>query len=90
MSSATGIAGPIKNITFPSPTPDHAALFVEFATEAQHQVNRLVHCALENSVGLEPDMKIGSTTENMGTVARVMRRLRSIASSIGVFLNKSI
>jgi hypothetical protein len=68
VSSATGIAEPIKSLTFPSTTPNHAALFIEFATEAQHQVNRLVHCALENGVGLELDMNIGSTTENMGTV----------------------
>lgn len=63
MSSITGAAGPIKNLTFPSTAPDHAALFVEFATEAQHQVNRLVRCALENGVGLDLDMKIGSTTD---------------------------
>lgn len=34
MSSITGIAGPIKNLAFPSSAPDYAVLFVEFATEA--------------------------------------------------------
>lgn len=68
MSSATGVAVPVKNLAFPSTEPDRATLFVEFATEAQHHVNRLARCAVENSVGLEIIMRIGSTTD---TTARV-------------------
>ncbi|CVL07213.1 uncharacterized protein FMAN_15330 [Fusarium mangiferae] len=63
MSSATGIAGPVKNLAFPSSEPDRAALFVEFVTEVQCQINRLVCCATDNRVGLKFDMKIGSTTD---------------------------
>ncbi|KAF2186615.1 hypothetical protein K469DRAFT_686997 [Zopfia rhizophila CBS 207.26] len=61
MSSATGVAGPVRNLAFPSEQLDKATLFVEFATEIQHHVNRLVQCATSNRVGLEIDIKIGST-----------------------------
>jgi hypothetical protein len=69
MSSATGVAGPIKNLAFPSEELDKATLFVEFATEVQHHVNRLVQCATSNSVGLEIDMKIGSASKMEGTLS---------------------
>lgn len=70
LSSITGIAGPVKNLAFPSAELDKAALFVEFATETQCHVNRLIQCAAENGVGLELDMKIGSTTNLEATLAQ--------------------
>ncbi|KAF7551909.1 hypothetical protein G7Z17_g4668 [Cylindrodendrum hubeiense] len=76
MSTATGIAGPAKNLMSPSMEPDHAALFIEFVTEVQCHVNRLVQCAVENNVGLELEMEIGSTT-NMTANAHMSSTLGS-------------
>lgn len=70
MSSATGLGAPLRNLTFPSAEPDRAALFVEFVTEVQEQLNRLVSCAADNGVGLEFDMKIGSTTARTANVSQ--------------------
>jgi hypothetical protein len=70
MSSATGVAGPVKYLAFPSEELDKAALFVEFVTEVQCHINRLEQCATSNGVGLEVDMKIGSTNRLETTLSQ--------------------
>ncbi|KAF2003876.1 hypothetical protein P154DRAFT_572711 [Amniculicola lignicola CBS 123094] len=63
IGSTMGVAALVKNLVFLLMELDCATLFVEFATEAQHYVNCLVRCAIENGVGLEIVMRIGSTTD---------------------------
>ncbi|KAF2017539.1 hypothetical protein BU24DRAFT_420567 [Aaosphaeria arxii CBS 175.79] len=59
MSSATGTAGSLDNITFPSTGVDKMTFWIEFATELQCHFHRLVECAINNGVVLEVTMEMG-------------------------------
>lgn len=61
--SVTGIAGPLMNLAFPSNEPDRASLFIEFVTEVQCHLNRMMRCATENQVGLDLSISILSASE---------------------------
>jgi hypothetical protein len=67
MSSATGVMGPAKDLLFAGATADKASLWLEFVTEVQDQVNRLIRCAKDNEVGLEISMAIASSEKVNGS-----------------------
>ena len=47
-------------------------MFIEFVTEVQCHVNRLVRCAADNNVGLVMSMGIGATSEMEANVAETV------------------
>lgn len=67
MSSATGVMGPTKDLLLAGATADKASLWLEFVTEVQNQVNRMIRCAKDNRVGLELSMAIGSNEKVDGS-----------------------
>ncbi|KAL3473089.1 hypothetical protein BJX99DRAFT_261636 [Aspergillus californicus] len=59
ISSFTGAAGPAKDLLMGGSSWDRATLFLEFSTELQSQVNRVLRCATDNEIGIDLKMAVG-------------------------------